>query len=50
MQSKLSPKLVAGPSGAKGGSITHGTPLQGGPRYEGLLRQIPPQPTHKEGG
>ncbi|KAK6640723.1 hypothetical protein RUM44_012420 [Polyplax serrata] len=50
IQSKLSPKLVSGPPGAKGGSITHGTPLQGGPRYEGLLRQIPPQQTHKEGG
>lgn len=51
MQSKLSPKLVSGPPGGKGGSITHGTPLQGGPRYEGLLRQMPPQQqTHKEGG
>lgn len=50
MQPKSSPKLVTAPPGAKGGSITQGTPVQGGPRYEGLLRQMTPQPSHKEGG
>lgn len=42
---KLSPKMM---TSAKPGSITHGTPMQGNPRYEGMLRQM--QSPHKDTG